>query len=339
MKVLIVAREKVRGYGRKIAPFVIEQASALQARGIIVDLFIIKPKGAIGYLKACQQLLEKINEFHPNVIHAHYGLSGITAVLQNRVPVVTTFHNGETHNPIVNFLSSLFSLRAKHVIYVAQHIKELVYFKNKNYDIIPCGIDVDDYSITPYHEARKQLGWYEDKKYILHGGAFSNERKNYVLLRNALKEMTHSEPLSVQEGEQFGNIVCVEMKGLHRAECVLRMCACDLFSLTTKSEGSPQTIKEALACGCPIVATDVADIQILLGDIQGHYLLRNPRKTKEKWKPDNSTQSELISILHKALTLPNGYRTNGKEQITALQLSNKQIAEQLIKIYSNVVKK
>ena len=103
--------------------------------------------------------------------------------------MVTTFHNGETLNPIVNLMSSLMSLRAKHVIYVAQHIRDLSYFKAKNYSIIPCGVPMEEMIITPKDEARRQLGWDLDKKYILFGGAFDNERKNYRLLAEAVERL------------------------------------------------------------------------------------------------------------------------------------------------------
>jgi len=81
------------------------------------------------------------------------------------------------------------SLRAKHVIYVAQHIRDLSYFKAKNYSIIPCGVPMEQMTIVPKAEARKQLGWSEDKKYILFGGAFDNLRKNYALLKAAVDKL------------------------------------------------------------------------------------------------------------------------------------------------------
>ena len=74
------------------------------------------------------------------------------------------------------------SLRAKHVIYVAQHIRDLSYFKAKNYSIIPCGVPMDQCVVIDKAAARKQLNWIAKKKYILFGGAFDNLRKNYPLL-------------------------------------------------------------------------------------------------------------------------------------------------------------
>lgn len=321
MKILEISRYKDNFTNHQL-PFVTEQGEALRMLGCDVEYFLVKGN----YLTAVKELKIKIKTFQPDIVHAHYGLSAISAELQSRCPVVTTFHNGETLTRWVNLLSSLFSLRAKHVIYVAQHIRDLCYFKHPNYTILPCGVPLDLLPITPYTEARRQLGWSDDKKYILFGGAFSNLRKNYPLLRDALTLL------------QRTDVEIIEMKSLSRAECALRMCGCDLFALPTHSEGSPQALKEAMACNCPIVATDCADITHLLGDLPGHYILRNPRKTKERWDADEHSSKELTELLKSALSLPIGFRTRGRERIIELGLTNDLVAQKLIQIYQNVRK-
>jgi glycosyltransferase involved in cell wall biosynthesis len=125
------------------------------------------------------------------------------------------------------------------------------------------------------------------------------------------------------------------MKGLSRAECVLRMNACDLFALPSHSEGSPQALKEAMACNCPILATDIADVRTLLGDLAGHYILRNPRKTHERWDADEKSLDEMTELLQEALHFSG--RTNGRQRIIDLKLSNEQVAEQLITIYKQCI--
>jgi hypothetical protein len=168
-----------------------------------------------------------------------------------------------------------------------------------------------DMNITPYIEAREKLGWEADKKYILFGGNFKNLRKNYPLLRDALALLGRKD------------IEVVEMKGFSREECVLRMSACDLFALPTKSEGSPQALKEAMACNCPIVATDVADIKYLLGDLEGHYICSfDPKDVAEK--------------VENAFAF-NG-RTKGRERIIELGLTNDLVAKKLVEIYEDILK-
>ena len=414
MRILEVSRYK-NNFADHQLPFVTEQGEAIRALGHEVDYFLVKGN----YIKAVGALKAKIRSFQPDIVHAHFGLSAITAELQSLVPVVTTFHNGETLNWHVNLMSSLMSLRAKHVIYVAQHIRDLSYFKARHYSIIPCGVPMDQMTIVPQSEARRQLGWSPDKKYILFGGAFSNTRKNYALLRDAVAQLgsfsttpdsqlgsfstpsdallgpfhspsnpqlvpqltnnssnnsqkeqanpqsdalacsptQQSSPLAcslspdsaskTQLGEQGNSpltahhsplppIEIIEMKGLSRAECVLRMCACDLFALPSHSEGSPQALKEAMACNCPCLATDIADVRYLFGNEPGHWILRNPRKTHERWDGDEHSLDEMVELLKEALAFEG--RTNGRERILALELSNEQVAQRIIQIYESVLK-
>jgi len=339
MRVLEVSRYKKTMAGN-ISPFVLEQGEAIRDclnRGLVigdcklvnepseVEHFLIKGN----YLKAVGALKRKIREFRPDVVHAHFGLSAITAELQGLVPVVTTFHNGETLNWHVNLMSSLMSLRAKHVIYVAQHIRDLSYFKAKNYSIIPCGVNMEECEVMDKAEARQRLGWDAKKKYILFGGAFDNLRKNYPLLRQAVERLKDERIRGLED------IEIVEMKGLSRAECVLRMNACDLFALPSHSEGSPQALKEAMACNCPCLATDIADVKYLFGDEPRHFILRNPRKTHERWDEDEHSLDEMVALLKEALAFEG--RTNGRQRILELELSNEQVAKRIITIYNNIL--
>lgn len=318
MRILEVSRYK-KEYANHQLPFVTEQGEAIRALGNEVDYFLVRGN----YIKAVGALKKKIREFKPDIVHAHFGLSAITAELQSLVPVVTTFHNGETHHWWVNLMTSLMSLRAKHVIYVAQHIYDMVYFKARNYSIIPCGVSLDDCFLMDKAEARKQLNWNAKKKYVMFGGAFDNLRKNYPLLRDAVERIG-------------GDIEIVEMKGLSRAECVLRMNACDVFALPSHSEGSPQALKEAMACNCPCLATDIADVKYLFGDEPGHFILRNPRKTHERWDGDEKSLDEMVELLKEALMFEG--RTNGRKRIEELQLTNEAVAKRIVNIYNEILK-
>ena len=322
MRILEVCRYKENFLGH-MAPFVRDQGEAIRALGHEVEYFLVKGN----YLKAVKPLKEKIREFRPDIIHAHFGLSAIPCVLQSEVPVVVTFHDGETHFWHVNLLSSLCALRAKHVIYVAPHVWELSYFKAKNYSIIPCGVPMEEMVITEKAEARKKLGWDANKKYILFGGAFSNERKNYALLRDAVKQLQIS-------NFKF-QIESVEMRGLTREQCVLRMCAADLFALPSHREGSPQALKEAMAVNCPCLATDIADVRILFGEEPGHWILRNPKNRLWKWEGDEKSLDEMVELLKEALMYKG--RTNGRKRILDLGLSNEQVAKRIVEIYKQVL--
>ena len=75
MKVLVVANNKNNGF----APFITEQARALENVGVTVEWFGVQGRGLTGYMRCLPALRRKIRECKPDIIHAHYGLSGLLA--------------------------------------------------------------------------------------------------------------------------------------------------------------------------------------------------------------------------------------------------------------------
>ena len=94
MRILIVA-----SYNKnRFAPFILEQAEALTNQDCEISFLGLQGKGITGYLKNLPVLKRKIEEFHPDVVHAHYGLSGLLANLQRKVRVVTTYHGSDIND-------------------------------------------------------------------------------------------------------------------------------------------------------------------------------------------------------------------------------------------------
>lgn len=305
MNVLIVCSANA---GR-IMPFITEQGNELARQGIDVDYFPIIGKGLFGYLRNLKTLKQKLTEKKFDIIHAHFGLSGALAILQYKLPVIITFHNGETLTFKGNLISSIASLFSAYNIYVAKHIFELSFFKNKKkYTILPCGINMNDLILIPQNIAKTKMKLPDDKINILFGGNFGNLRKNYALAKQALYLLSRED------------INLIELKGFSREEVTSLLCGCDLLFLPTKSEGSPQIIKEAMACNCPIVATDVADIRELTGEVEGCYIT--------DFNPEN-----VASALREAISY--NKRTNGRDLMS--KYDNSIIVKEIIEIYKNIL--
>ena len=306
MKVLIVCS----GNSGLIKPFISEQALGLEKSGVIIDYFVVKGKGITGYLKNLPNLRRSIKIFQPDLIHAHYGLSGLLSILQFRIPVIVTYHNGEILSLKVNLLSSLVSFFSKYDIYVANHIySKLIFKKSRNFDIIPCGIDLKVMQIL--NSSLKKHQFIDIKKInILFGGTFENKRKNYSLACQAISRIT-----SV-------SVNLIELKGLSREEVCQLLNECYLALLPSESEGSPQFIKEAMACNCPIVATNVGDIKEIIGNTEGCYLT--------SFDPD-----DVADKIKKAIEF--GKRTDGRKKI--MHFDNDLIVEKLLSVYKSVINK
>lgn len=307
MRILLVA-----SYNRdRFAPFILEQAQALKATGCEAEFFGLQGKGLKGYLKNLTPLKQRIEEFEPDVIHAHYGLSGLLANLQRRIPVVTTYHGSDINDRKALPFSKMAMRLSAWNIFVSRKTLEIVGPKKKC-SLLPCGIDLLDLQLTEKNEAKRRMGFKSDKRYVLFAGAFDNMVKNAPLAKETVAVL-HDE-----------NMELLELKGYSREEVTLLMCAADVFLMTSFSEGSPQVIKEAMACGCPVVSVDVGDVRERVEGVSGCFVC-----------PSNDPEA-IASLLKEALLFEG--KTKGRERIVSDGLDNRQVAEQLIDIYKLIIK-
>lgn len=300
MRVLVVARYKERGF----APFVTEQVEALTEAGVVCRFFPVRSRGMAGYLQQVPALRHAIREFKPDIVHAHYGLCGLFANLQRRVPVVTTYHGSDINEPGVRRLSKVAIGLSRFNIFVSRRLLDMV-APVKNSVVIPCGINLDDYPVIEKKEARRKMGLKEDGKYVLFAGAFDNPVKNALLAKDVL--------------DRVPGVELLELKGYARPQVALLMQAVDAFLMTSISEGSPQVIKEALACGCPIVSVDVGDVRERITGVEGCIVTKTRRP------------EELGVFLHDSIEFKS--KTEGRKKLIVDGLDNRQVARQLTDLY------
>ena len=306
MKILVVA-----SFNRnRFAPFILEQADALKKNGCEVSFWGLQGKGFRGYLKNLSALKRTIMEEKPDVVHAHYGLSGLLANLQRSVPVVTTYHGSDINDKKVLPFSKLAMRLSSWNIFVSRKTLEIAQPKRK-FALLPCGIDLSDLQQTERQEARRQMHLEVDKQYILFAGAFDNAVKNAPLAKEAVAQLDDPK------------LELLELKGYSRDEVTLLMCAADVFLMTSFTEGSPQVIKEAMACGCPIVSVDVGDVKERVVGVDGCYVA------------DTREPIAIAELLQKAMAFEG--KTAGRTSILNDGLDNNHVAERLIGIYEEIL--
>lgn len=289
--------------------FIEEQISALHDKGIKTGLFLITGKGVLGYLRNLPLLRQKVESSQCSFIHAHYGLSGMLAVLQRKVPVVITFHGSDIGRFPFNLISFVAGQFSAWNIFVSELLKRKLLLQPKNqYSIIPCGVDLKKFYPMDRVRARKILGLDLSQTYILFSSSFDIPVKNYQLARKATQDIK--------------NVHLLELKGYTREEVNLLFNACDLLLITSYSEGSSQVAKEAMACNCPIVSTTVGMVGELITNQPGCYLT--------SYEPDD--------VRHKIeLAIAFGKKTNGRARI--LNLNNNLVADQLIDVFERVLER
>jgi len=303
MKILIVASFN-KGF---FAPFILEQSAALEQLGHTVHYFGIQGQGMWGYVRNYKGLKRIIQDYKPDVIHAHYGLSGLLSVLQRRVPVVTTFHGSDINNRKVLPFSRLAMKLSAFTIFVSQKNVDIARPTEK-FALLPCGVNTDNFRMLSKHNARLQLHLDATKTYVLFAGSFSNSVKNPELAQKAIALLN--------------NVELIELKGYSRVEVNYLMHAVDAALMTSHSEGSPQFVKEVMVCGCPLVSVDVGDVKDVIFNIDGCYIAERDEK-------------DIANKLEQAFSFKG--KTEGRKRIVKLGLTNEIVAEKLEQIYQDIL--
>jgi glycosyltransferase involved in cell wall biosynthesis len=110
------------------------------------------------------------------------------------------------------------------------------------------------------------------------------------------------------------------VSGVPHAEMPTYMNAADALLLTSNREGSPNTVKEAMACNLPVVATDVGDVAERLDGV-------SPAAVGE-------TDAELITGLIEVLEAD--ARSDGRDHVRDVSLES--MAERIRTVYADVLR-
>lgn len=302
MKALIV----YRGDENNRRPFITEQAKAIQNRGVEIKYFGIIGKGPLAYLKSYKSFAKIIGSFKPDIIHAHYGLSGLFANMQRQTPVITTYHGSDINLSTVLPLSKIAARLSRYNIYVSKELARKANAKKK-FNVIPCGVDLSVFHPIGKTEAREKLGLGLKKTYILFSASCDNPVKNCNLAKAAINKLNR-------------DIDLIELKGYSREEVNLLLNACDLALMTSNMEGSPQFIKEAMACKCPIVSTSVGSVKEIIADAEGCFLT-------------TFGSDDIAEKIKLALDFEG--RTNGNTKVKSMDIDI--VADQISSIYNKVI--
>ena len=318
MKVLFVSSGNSEFF--EIAPFIKSQGESLIKEGVDLKFFHIKGKGVSGYLKNVSKLREKIKEYKPDVVHSHYSLTGwVHALTWNRVPKVLSLMGSDTYSVNKEGKRTVFSmfmltqvfliqLYFHTIIVKSENLRKSVWRK-KNVHVIPNGVNFSHFKQMDREDCRKKLNLPLDKKIVLFMGNTKDTRKNFSLLDNAFQQINSSDML-----------LCTPYPVSHK-NVPLYLNACDVLVVPSFKEGSPNIVKEAMACNCPIVASSAGDIVDVISGTEGCYIT-------------TFEVEDMVLNLRKAIQFKG--RTQGRKNIE--YLNEKIIASRLIGIYNNLSK-
>lgn len=321
MKVLFVCSGNSSNF--PIVPFIQSQGESLKDLGAKVDYFPVKGKGILGYIKSGLKIRKFLKSNNYDIIHAHFTLSGWSAVIGARkTPVILSLMGSEVHgnvagNNALNLKSRFYQILTyliqpfvAAIISKSENIEKHVYLKSKS-KILPNGVNTDLFRPTT-NDYRKELGLAPEKVYVLFLGNREKPIKNFSLAQKAVESLN------------VPNVELINPYPLTHSDVPKYLNSVNVLVVPSLMEGSPNVVKEAMACNCPIVATNVGDIRWVMGDTEGCFL-------------SSFSSKEFAKQLKRAIEFSevNG-RTNGEQQIAELGLRSESIANRLIDIYTSV---
>lgn len=322
MKVLVMSSIYPTAEKPAFGTFVRTQVESLKQAGVDVELLLLDgPFRKWNYLKAAFQLRRRLASNSIDLIHAHIGFVGMVARTQWKVPVVVTFHGSDllglinergekaSLSPLVVGAGKLLARRVDAAI--VQNTRMVVLLNNRpNVFVISCEIDLNRFRPMEKNQARAALGLDRDKKYLLFAANPQIAVKRFPLAQAVAEELRR------RDASTELLVVCNEPQD----RLVLYMSACDALVFTSFQEGSPNIIKQAMACNLPIVSTDVGDVREIIADTKGCYVC-------------DADVEAFVGRLE--LILADRQRTNGRAKVQ--HLAGPSVARRIISVYERVL--
>jgi glycosyltransferase involved in cell wall biosynthesis len=236
-----------------------------------------------GHRRECERFLARVagEGVEPALLHTHFAGFDLPAVrvarARPRTPVFWHLHQREPRARGGRVLGAVrFALAARHVeriLCVAPEIAAAAQSRHAPRErvvVLPNAIDLDRFpprSRARTAEARRRLGIRAAAPVLLHFGWDWEPRGGDLFVGAVRRLAERAQVIAVSVGGGAKARAARERAGL--GEDVLRVvepvedvvalyAAADVFVATSRSEGVPFAVAEALASGLPVVATDIA---------------------------------------------------------------------------------
>jgi len=320
LRVLMVTSEWTSGDNSNQTPFIGRQYEFLVRAGVGVDVVSFRgSKNPLNYIRGWFRCQARMRTGKYDLVHAQFGQSGILA-LPSSCPLVLTLRGSDLQgivdgNGSVTLLGHVLiavtrwaSRRADAVVLVSRHMRQYLP-KCRRVEIIPSGLDLELWNPTDPVSARRSLGWAAEDKVVLFVGNPEERRKNVALARRTIQILEKVRAVRLQ-------IVW----NVPHDQVPLMMSAADALLFTSRQEGSPNAVKEALACNLPVVSVPIADVPERCANVSTCVVTSG-------WDA-----GELAAGLNRVLDLP---RSNeGRKSVQSLEEGL--LTQKLISLYRSV---
>jgi teichuronic acid biosynthesis glycosyltransferase TuaC len=313
----------------EISTFVKTQVESLRCAGWEVLLGVVDDRTSMrGTLRNIHRLRKQAAVTRPGLIHAQYGsvTAEVANLIKGSLPLVVSFCGDDllgTPNPgfawrvrekCARAIGLWAAMRAAAIIVKSNNLLQALPAKLRDKAVVlPNGVDTSWFRPITRDECRARLGWNKQSKVVLFNASRNDNQnsKNPALARAAIEILTKSVP----------DVFLHTLSNAGQEEVRLTMNAADCLLVTSRHEGSPNIVKEAMACNLPVVS-------VPCGDVAERLAMTYPGAIC----PYNATAlAEAIREVLKA-----GCRSNGREQLIAQGLTTTRVAERVIQLYCRV---
>lgn len=296
--------------------FVKEQIEALTHYHADIEadtVFIDGNEGKMNYLRSIPGIVSKIKHGDYDLVHIHYGLSGLFLLLpflRTDVPVIMTLHGGDIQaeqgksvqvaltKKILRHCTAAITLNDRMTAITRPHCSRVYQ--------IPCSVNTELFA----PDGKRHPLSRKERLTILFPSDRSRVVKNYPLFCETVE-------LLRQKGLESDTI---ELSNMSRERLADTMRKADLLLMTSISEGSPQTVKEAMACNLPVVTTKVGDVAHLLEGVRD-----------SGWTEEHNSRA-LADMVLKVLNGGVGGK-EARQRLFELRLDDRQTADSIYEVY------
>ncbi len=304
-------------------PFLVRQVELLRQQGVQIDVFHFEgKKQLLNYLRAGMDIRAKLRTNQYDLVHAQWGQSAFPVIF-TLLPLVVTFRGSDIYGATTNrgaysflgrvlafFSRQVVSRRATALVLVSRQMEALIprYILKKT-TVIPSGIDLELFKPMDKTQCRTELGLSHEIVLILFGSSPSRPEKRYDLAAEAVHTISAEIPCQM-----------IVAANIPHSLMPTYLNAVDLVVLTSVHEGSPNIVKEALACNTPIVSVNVGDVAERLNGLDGCEIA-------------DASVVELANSIRSVLKRKRPFE--GRQSI--MSLNEKHLTDQLIRVYKRVI--
>jgi len=261
--------------------FVEQQVKGMRDRGVQIEIVHIDRRrhGMMEYRKIRALVQGCIKDYNPDIVHCMYGgvLADETTRAAGSKPVVVSYCGSDLFGDGVGswlrhavgaYRVSASARAARRAAAIIVKSAGLAAALPRDVDtakvfVLPNGVDLNRFRPLDRQQCRSHLGWNDDRFHVLFTNGNGDPRKRLELARSAVDRL-----------QRRG--IRAELNIIPRvshSEVPVWMNAADAVILTSIHEGSPNAIKEALACNRPVVSVDVGDVRQRIEGVAGCYLV------------------------------------------------------------------